>query len=274
MTSPPRPRLAAAALAVTGTVAAAELLRRRPPGGRERWTRTNFRDAEVDLLGGPTAAAGALATCLPLAARGLVGPALVTSAAAALGVYDDLAGETHARGLRGHFRALRQGRITTGLVKMGGLAAAGIAAAALQPGPRPTTDVAIDGALISGTANLVNLLDLRPGRALKAVVLVAVPVTVLAPAPGATAAGGTLATAACLLPADLAERRMLGDGGANTLGALLGWSLAAAGGRPTRVAALTVVVALTLVSERTSFSAVIDRSRLLRALDAWGRVPA
>jgi hypothetical protein len=255
------------------TSAALVALRRWPPGGRERWVRTNFRGREVDLLAGPAAAVGALATAAPIAAAGAPGALVVTAVGSALGLYDDLCGETHARGLRGHLRALRRGRITTGLVKMAGLAAAGLVAGAGAPRHRTAFDAAVDAALTSGTANLINLLDLRPGRALKVVAGVSAPFAGGSD-PAARAAAGAFATAVCLLPGDLRERGMIGDCGANGLGALAGWAITARLGRPGRLAALGVVVGLTLASERVSFSAVIERTPPLAAADAWGRLPA
>lgn len=261
------------AVAAGATLAALAAVRRWPPGGPQRWRRTNFRGRTVDLLGGPAAIAGAVATGVALAATGSPGALVVTATAGGLGLYDDLAGETHARGLRGHLLALREGRITTGLVKLAGLVAAGaLATASPRRGRRRRlVEVAVDTALVSGTANLVNLLDLRPGRAAKAAALVAVPL--LAVPAAAPAAAGALATAVVVLPGDLAERHMLGDGGANPLGALLGWALSAVPSRAVRAAALTVVVGLTLASERVSFSAVIDRTPALRAVDRLGRRP-
>jgi UDP-N-acetylmuramyl pentapeptide phosphotransferase/UDP-N-acetylglucosamine-1-phosphate transferase len=273
---------------VAGGVALAtlHLLERRPPGGRDRWVRSNFRGESVDLLAGPAAALGAASATLPLAVAGRPGPLLLTTLTGSLGLYDDLAGETHARGLRGHLQALREGRVTTGLVKMAGLFAAAAATVALDrhataPGDRnhatlgSVTGVVADAALVSGTANLVNLLDLCPGRALKVVVLTAVPLAAGRHSTGSSVtAAGLLGTAAALLPDDLGERRMVGDCGANSLGALAGWALTDRLDRRGRTAALAGVVALTLLSERVSFSAAIDRTPALRAVDAWGRRPA
>src|SRR5699024_5117178 len=73
------------------------------------------------------------------------------------------------------------------------------------------------------------------------------------------------------VPADLREHGMLGDSGANILGAAVGVSAARALSVPARLALLSVVVALTLASERVSFSAVIDSTPALRTVDAWGR---
>ena len=268
-------RLAVGAAAATAALATRRSLGAHPPGGRERWTRRNFRQRTVDLLGGPAAAAGALVTAAGVRASGLpAGQAAALAAAlgtsAALGAYDDLAGVTHARGLHGHFAALRRGELTTGIVKMAGLTAAGVLAA---PRRRPAAGRWVDAALIAGTANLINLLDLRPGRALKAVAIVGVPMAAGRDAAAAGAAGA-VATAAVLMPGDLGERHMLGDCGANALGALLGWVLAMRSSLPARAVALAGVTGLTLLSERISFSTVIERNAALAGVDAWGRQPA
>jgi hypothetical protein len=76
-----------------------------------------------------------------------------------------------------------------------------------------------------------------------------------------------------LLPGDLAERLMLGDAGANVLGAALGLAVVLVGSPTTRTVVLIVVAALNLASERVSFSRVIDRTAPLRAADRWGRRP-
>jgi UDP-N-acetylmuramyl pentapeptide phosphotransferase/UDP-N-acetylglucosamine-1-phosphate transferase len=260
--APRRAVVAASAAAVAlGTVS---VLRQRPPGGRDRWVRRNFRDRQVDLFGGPGAAAGAVAAAV---SAGSASGAVVTATAASLGLYDDLFGNRHARGLHGHLRELRAGRLTTGAVKLAGLVSAGVTGAALDR--RRGVDVLIDAALVAGSANLVNLLDLRPGRALKVVAAVGTPFLACRDV-RASVAAGLLATAAVSAPTDLAEQRMLGDCGANALGALAGW-LVARTGRTLRVLVLAAVVGLTLVSERVSFSSVIDRTPVLARIDAWGR---
>lgn len=267
----------AAAVAAVTALGAGEVLRRSPPGGTQRWHRTNFRGRTVSLTGGPAvmagAAAGALAATAASAAAGdragvRVGCAAVAAAAGAgaFGLLDDLTGTTAVKGLRGHLSALRRGEVTTGAVKIAGIGAAGLASAAvLGSGP---VAVVLGGALVAGTANLTNLLDLRPGRALKVVALGAAPLIV---GSGAPAAGAALGASLGAVRADLAELDMIGDAGANAAGAVLGIALAATSGTRTRAVALTVVVALTLASERVSFSAVIERTPPLRALDGLGR---
>ena len=65
---------------------------------------------------------------------------------------------------------------------------------------------------------------------------------------------------------------MLGDAGANALGALLGYRLAAGSGPLKRAGILTVLVALTAASEKVSFTRVIEATPVLRELDRWGRL--
>ena len=270
--------------AVAGTVLTAGLaaaaaraiyaaLSRRPPGGTTTWTRTNHRGEPVSLLAGPALAAAAVAAAA--AAPGLPGrtrAALVAAGAgaAALGGYDDLAGRGDRRGFRGHLGALAHGEVTTGAVKLAGIGVTGLVAAALAGGA--PADVAINAGLAAGGANLVNLFDLRPGRAIK--VVLAGSALLAAAGTGGTgpAVAGPAGAAAALLPDDLAERVMIGDAGANCLGAMLG--VATAGlSRPARVALLTGIAGLTAASEVVSFTAVIERTPALRWLDMLGRRP-
>jgi hypothetical protein len=282
--------------AVTAAAAARlsySLLRARPPGGAarsgapDRWTRTNHRGDQVTLLEGPALAIGGVAGALAAAAmtsegrRQQLALALAGAGAAAFGCYDDLAGNAGSRGFRGHVGALCKGEITTGTVKTAGIGATALAAALIvgseersgsaRPAPAAAlADVVINTGLIAGSANLINLFDLRPGRAIK-VALVAG--SLLAPSRRARAASAApLAAAVALLPEDLGERAMLGDAGANALGAMLGVA-ATSLPRPSRLAALGLVIGLTAASEVVSFSRVIERTGPLRWADMLGRRP-
>ena len=224
----------------------------------------------VTLYEGPAYAVGAVAGAL---AGGAGSPAVVAGlGAAAFGGLDDLVGDSSSKGLRGHLAAAGRGELTTGLVKIVGLGATGLCGARMidRAGQRQgVLGTLVGGAVIAGSANIVNLLDLRPGRAGKATLLAAG--LVLTRARGWPAAGVAGATAA-MLPADLGERVMLGDTGANALGAALGTAIAAAADRPTRTVVFAAVVALTELSERMSFSAGIEAIPALRWLDSLGRL--
>lgn len=278
-------RLTAVAAAAATTAVLRGVLDTSPPGGPQVWTRTNHRGEPVSMLEGPATAAGLLAGSLAGASspRAALAAAVAVSGAGAFGLVDDLREDTSTRtkGLRGHLGALARGRLTTGGLKVLGIGATALAAAAVATpaGGRATHPVArvadtlASGALIAGSANLFNLLDLRPGRALKAAGLVAAPLAVAGGA-GAAAAAAVLGAGGAAVEQDLAESDMLGDGGANALGAALGTAVVLGAPRPVRLAALAAVVALTLASERVSFTRVIEATPVLREIDAWGRRPA
>jgi UDP-GlcNAc:undecaprenyl-phosphate/decaprenyl-phosphate GlcNAc-1-phosphate transferase len=286
-----------AAPAITGGLAAAAAraayagLTRRPPGGTATWARTNHRGEQVTLLEGPAVAvaavtAAALGPALP--ARGRAALAVAGAGAAAFGCYDDLAGSGKRRGFRGHLGALAHGELTSGAVKIGGIGASGAAAGALLGGS--AADVVINAGLAAGGANLLNLFDLRPGRAIKVTLVSAALLAAGSRAAGSRAAGSRAAgssprvaarcaaapagAAIALLPDDLGERAMLGDAGANALGAMLGTAAAVTLPRKARVAALAAIVGLTAASEVVSFTKVIERTPPLRWLDMLGRRPA
>ena len=242
--------------------------------------RTNFHGRTVTLAGGPALAAGATlgatagSPSLAVAAAALT----VGSTAGVVGFIDDTTGDCPEhkaiKGFRGHLSALGRGQVTTGLIKIGGIGAAGLAAAALLSTEssagtgRKVVDVLLGAGVIAGTANLLNLLDLRPGRALKAGALLGTP---LLPGRHGGLVAGTLGASAALAPSDLGEQIMLGDSGANALGALLGLALAAKTGTTGRLVALTALAALTAASEKVSFTKVIQDTPWLRTVDELGR---
>lgn len=280
-------------VAAAGARSATQILRRRPPGGAARWTRTNHAGREISLLEGPGYLAGAILGAIagavldragaprsPGPHRAAVATILAAGGSGAFGLLDDLAGDASSKGLRGHLGALAEGRLTTGAIKIAGLAATGAATAyvldrgvsrgrpaAPAHGLRALPATLLGGAVIAGSANLANLLDLRPGRALKAAILAAAPYSVL----GDRSAGAALGAALGSLPDDLAGATMLGDTGANAAGALVGAAVVARTGALGRALVLAGLGGLTLASERISFTTVIESTPVLREIDAWGR---
>jgi UDP-GlcNAc:undecaprenyl-phosphate GlcNAc-1-phosphate transferase len=156
--------------------------------------------------------------------------------------------------------------------------------------------------VIALAANFVNLTDLRPGRAIKVYGLLAAvgcvwaglamwqsylvqtaaaQTELLAGVPsGVWAAAWFLCLAVLVFGPvlavwrfDVGESAMLGDAGANAMGALAGFLLVWRS--PLWVVAVLAVVlfALNLASERVSFSAVIERVAFLKWVDGLGRSP-
>jgi hypothetical protein len=163
---------------------------------------------------------------------------------AAIGLADDLWSGSE-RGFRAHLRAGR----TTGVLKLVGIPLYGL-----------VRTRSVSGALVVGlSANALNQLDTRPGRALKAYLAAAI------------AVGAPLRVAVLLTPYDLREMAMLGDTGSNALGALLGLnSVERITGRG-RWLLIGALFGLTAVGERTSLGQLIERSPVLRRVDEWGR---
>lgn len=160
-----------------------------------------------------------------------------------LGILDD-AFSGPERGWRAHLRARR----TTGVVKLIGIPLVGAAATRSLSG----------GLLVGLSANALNLFDTKPGRALKAFLVVA-------------PASGFAPVAILLLPYDLRERVMLGDAGSNALGAVVGLnSVGNLHGRA-RWAAILALAALNLLGERRSLGELIERTPGLAWFDRLGR---
>jgi hypothetical protein len=304
-------RLVAACVGAGTFALARRALDSRAPGGPAAWARTNHAGREVSLLGG-LALGASLGLAAPLAARAGSRPVptsgtvrtspasvrghrrdvarsrlplaagLAATAATVAGAIDDHSERftglpsAQAKGLRGHLGALARGEVTTGAMKIAIIGAGSLAASATLGGGRGVVRVLADTALVAGCANLANLFDLRPGRALKVGGATLLPAALglgsrsALPGRSALAAAGLGAVVAAL-PADLRAEDMLGDTGANPLGAACGVVLASGGSAPGRALALAGVVGLTLLSERVSFSAVIDSVPVLSAVDRAGR---
>lgn len=293
-----------------------------------QWERTNFHGATVSLRGGVAMAGAAVASAAVASAlsdqpRAALGGVVASLGGGLAGYIDDVDQGAHdggkvAKGLKGHLGALAHGQVTTGVIKIAGIGASALAASSLV-GSKATSvsgkaaDLALNTVLIAGTANLANLLDLRPGRALKATVLVATPLSYFScaaakpeasgasvtsatasvtsgasgapsatPAAPASASGasaqrllasGLNAAAITALVEDLQETTMLGDTGANAAGALLGTSLAANDSWKLRLGTALGVVGLILASEKVSFSKVIAANPALNWLDQLWRRP-
>jgi UDP-GlcNAc:undecaprenyl-phosphate GlcNAc-1-phosphate transferase len=254
---------------------------------RSSLARVNYRKREVVAGLGLLLPIGQLAWAAPLAVAARVDPlragragllapsglAVVVAGLAfvVLGLVDDLIEDPGGRrGFRGHLRALATGRLTGGGIKLLGGALAGLLAASMATPPdRPPWAVLLGGLVVASAANTANLLDLRPGRCAKVFLPLWVAGCVIDPGGGAWSAGlGGAALAA--LPFDLREEGMLGDAGANALGAVVG-TLLLAGPMWLVWAAAAILVALQLASERVSFSRVIEGNRVLRAADRLGR---
>ena len=247
--------------------------------------RENYRGAVLAFPLGAVLATAALVTLAPLAFLNdradldLLDPGLRQGlpyllGIAVLGFLDDALGRgeatTTARGWRGHFAALRGGTLSTGAIKA--IGALALAAYVVSGRGLESWRYLADVLLLILSTNLGNLLDLRPGRAEKALALLAVglclgawtfePLELLGIFAGPVLVGARLT---------LGERAMLGDTGSNLIGAIAGAWLLTTLGADSRLVALAIVAALTIYGELRSISRTIDSVPPLRWLDSLGR---
>ncbi len=261
----------------------------RPLLGAELLLRENYRHERIPVVGGFVLAVAVVtvtAACSVLPSLGIarfdrgVSARLIVVFTVlgfvALGMIDDLVGDSRDRGFRGHLRALGAGRVTTGLVKLIGGFLVAVVAVPDRHDVRPL-GLLLDAVLIAASANLANLLDRAPGRTIKSVVPIVALMAMLVDRRRGSLERGDLdgvviavGAGAGLLWADLREELMLGDSGANALGAAAGLGVILAFGEGTRTIALIAVVGLNVASELVSFSAVIAKVPPLRWLDLAG----
>jgi UDP-GlcNAc:undecaprenyl-phosphate GlcNAc-1-phosphate transferase len=247
--------------------------------------RANYRGADLAFPLGAVLATAALVALAPLAVLNdradldLLEPELrrwlpYLLGIAFLGFLDDALGRGAAadspRGWRGHARALREGRLSTGAIKA--IGAVALAAYVVSGRGLESWRYLADVVLLVLATNLGNLLDLRPGRAEKGLALLGVGLCLgawtLAPIELLGIFAGPILVGAWLT---LGERAMLGDTGSNLVGAVAGvWLLTDLGGTG-RLIALAVVLALTIYGELRSISVTIERVPPLRWLDSLGR---
>ncbi|MCP4437190.1 MAG: hypothetical protein GY812_17045 [Actinomycetia bacterium] len=197
---------------------------------------------------------------------------LATAVFSLLGLLDDVAGVGQSGGFRQHVRSLLRGELSTGAVKLVGGAAAGILVASAAPAADVGVLAALrDGATVALAANLANLFDRAPGRSTKFSTLFFLVAAAVARRPELAGPAVGIGAGIGLLWPDLRERMMLGDAGANPLGALVGFAWLIAIPAPGwRWGLLGVLVLANAASEAVSYSAVIDRVAPLRWFDRLG----
>lgn len=189
----------------------------------------------------------------------------------AIGALDDRSSD-EARGIRAHLESLMHGRLTTGIWKLG----AGVFVSvfiSMQLGGG-LFQVALSTLVIALAINVMNALDVRPGRALRwSLPVIGVLVFVLrAQHSGLPVAGfAYLGAAAMVFGDDVRERAMLGDAGSNPLGLVLGTCVAAALPGWGLLVALVILVGLQVAAETVTISRMIDAVPPLRWFDRLGR---
>jgi hypothetical protein len=273
----------ALALAIAAAVAVAlapALLRELQTHGH---TRANYRERLLPFPFGLLIALSALLALIVLAPLQqleiaqvfhpqTLSAAVYVLGVALLGLLDDALGHTLAgapHGWRAHALALCHGHLSTGAMKAAGtvgLALYALSTLSLSPGRW-----LLGSSVLVLATHLFNLLDLRPGRAIKALVLIATGLTIAAGMRVLFTLGLFVGPTLVAGYYDLRERAMLGDTGASVLGALAGLWLVLTLSSTGQAIALVLLLAIALFGEFQSISELVERLPLLRHLDCLGR---
>ena len=201
----------------------------------------------------------------------LMGIAVITF----LGLTDDTLGSRDASGLKGHFKALINGQLTTGGLKALGGGMLAFLIALSDSGLSSLPDLAgvlINTLIITLSINAINLLDLRPGRAAKGFITAALIITVLCwGKTGLLPLALILGSVIAYLPWDLKARAMMGDTGSNALGITVGMAAAWSLGDAAKLVYLAFLIVFHIFTEKYSLTKVIANNKLLNYLDELGR---
>lgn len=185
------------------------------------------------------------------------------------GVVDDLVGDRSSSGFKGHFKALFKGTLTTGAFKA--LFGGAVAFLISLSFTKDIFEIILNTLLIALATNFFNLLDLRPGRALKIYTVSSIPVLIFSSEVSRLLLGGMLSSALAYFWDDIKARTMMGDSGSNVLGASIGIIAAYEFGIWTKIAILAALILVHAVSEKYSITKIIESNRLLNYIDKLGR---
>ena len=185
------------------------------------------------------------------------------------GVLDDIIGNRDVSGLKGHFKSLFKGNLTTGGFKavFGGLI--GILISIVVS--KNILDIIINTLIIALSTNLMNLLDLRPGRAIKVYLVIIISIFI-------TLTGYIKVLPLLILPNviayfnyDLKAKAMMGDTGSNVLGISIGILMVLGYSFNVRVSWLVFLILIHLLTEKYSLTKIIENNKILNFIDKLGR---
>ncbi|CCQ95648.1 conserved membrane hypothetical protein [[Clostridium] ultunense Esp] len=189
---------------------------------------------------------------------------------AGVGWYDDLWGEKEAKGVRGHFRLLwKEKKISSGIWKIVAAFVAGVFLLRSMPLRQWEWAVGLFSFMLS--VHLINLLDVRPLRALKGFWFLLILLLLSHHQIFSERFLMIYISTFILGVYDGKELAMMGDAGANLLGGIIGYYLLHLGSPVEWLLFSGVGMLITLYAESNSLSRFIDSNFLLRKIDRLGR---
>lgn len=185
------------------------------------------------------------------------------------GILDDIIGNRDVSGLKGHFKSLLNGKLTTGGFKalFGGFIGLVISIAI----SKNIYDIVINTLIIALSTNLMNLLDLRPGRAIKGYLVISIVLLF-------TLGEYTRNLLLLIFPnviayfnQDLKAKAMMGDTGSNVLGISIGILFVMVYPLKVRLIWLAFLIFIHILTEKYSLTKIIENNKFLNFIDKLGR---
>ncbi|ADG82534.1 hypothetical protein [Thermincola potens] len=195
---------------------------------------------------------------------------------ALLGLVDDVFGSREASGLKGHLKKLLvEGELTTGALKAlaGGMVSLLISLALIKIEKiQDILLVLLNTFIIALSTNAINLLDLRPGRAIKGYLLLAAFLVAFGYNQEEVWLLGILTgSVLAYLPFDLKAQTMMGDTGSNVLGISVGLLAVLVLPLTPKSVYFGLLVLFHLYTEKFSLTRTIENNRVLKFIDMIGR---
>jgi len=185
--------------------------------------------------------------------------------------YIDDTSNSYIRGILGHGQMLLKGKFTSGNIKaLTGVIVSLVICIAERYG---SYNFIINLFLIPLTQNFINLMDLRPGRAVKVYIIMFL-ISILFIDAGSiyfSINAGTIISLAFYIKYEMNEAFMLGDTGANVLGVMLGMTAASSKNIYFKTLMLLFIGAAQIYGEKHSINDFIENNRVLKRIDLWGR---
>jgi UDP-GlcNAc:undecaprenyl-phosphate GlcNAc-1-phosphate transferase len=185
------------------------------------------------------------------------------------GMLDDLLGDSSSKGLADHIKNFLKGSFSTGILK----AITGVLIGFLLAWLRNNGWILLilDTFVFAFSVNTVNLMDLRPGRAIKSFAVIVFLIAVFSGFSQMQYVMPIITVLMFYIRGEMEEVYMLGDIGSNLLGGILGFYGVLVLTPAIKGILLFLLLFLHLFTEFHSLSASIENIPLLKKIDMLGR---
>ena len=185
------------------------------------------------------------------------------------GIIDDSIGNRDVTGLKGHFTSLFHGKLTTGGFKalLGGFVGLVISVSVTKSIPA----IIVGTLVIALSTNLMNLLDLRPGRAIKVYFVISIVLFFTGSVFDKEIMSLILPSVIAYFYYDLKAKAMMGDAGSNVLGISIGIFIVTSYSLNVQIFWLILLIVIHVVAEKFSITKLIEKNYILNFIDKLGR---